>query len=134
MTNKVTINGHEYEFAEDETMVVIGKVVRINGMIVQTMNKNPETIKLEVSGTEYPLLHLHTVGAVDVTGSVGVVETVGPVTVGGTVAGDVKTTGSVSVGGSVEGDVKTVGRVEVLGNVSGKINTVGKVQVGSNKR
>jgi len=57
-------------------------------------------------------------------------DTVGPVTVNGSVGGNISTTGSVTVTKDCN-SINTMGSVHVGGNCRGGINTMGKVIVGS---
>jgi cytoskeletal protein CcmA (bactofilin family) len=124
--NRVKVNGQEYTFGNDELLVIIGAELRIGSQVVTTINPN-ESLKIEIVGDPQSI---YSSRSVDVSGSVGTIQTQGSVRVGGGVTGSVSTQGSVRVGGD-SGSVNTMGSVEVSGNCKGSINTMGRITVGS---
>lgn len=128
--NKLIVNGIEYAYNSNDTVVIIGNELLINGVVKD--NYNPQNqITIDVKGSP---VSITTNRNVHVDGNIGQnVTTQGDVTCGDvgqnvTAQGDVLVAGS-SLGG-VGGNLVTQGDVRVTGNVAGNIKTMGDVDVG----
>jgi len=125
---KITSSGATINVAGVEikgrSIVIVGDKLICDDEVVGTI----ETRDVKIVGN---VESIQTIGDVTVEGSVGKnVEAMGNVSVGKDVKGDVDSTGSVSVGGNVGGDIDTTGSVTVSGSVEGDIDAMGSVKVG----